>query len=402
MNALSEGQVKVITGNAAAAHGARLCRPDVVAAYPITPQSEVVEQLARWHADGVMDCEYVAVEGENSAQNVICGASMAGSRAYTATSSYGLVYMYDAMLNTAGYRAPVVMINVNREPPGIHAVCSGQQDMISVRDSGWIQLIAENCQEILDLSIQAFRLAEDYDIQLPVIVNYDGYYLSYLAEAVNIPAIRQVDDYLSILSTQPERPRLIPGEAMGCGSHGIGMGFVEARKKHMDALDRVYQKIDDIDEEFHKAFGRSWGGQIEAYCCDDADIVLVTSGSAVGTARAVVNEKRKAGVKVGLLKIRLFRPWPLKRMARVLRGKKAVGVLDRSICFGWGCGPLYMETKAIVPDIGEIIPMLSFIDGLGNMDITREHIDSMINDIYAASQGNSYQEVTWLPETSEG
>lgn len=397
MSALADRQIKVITGNAAAAHGARLCQPDVIAAYPITPQSEVVEQLAKWHADGELDCEYVAVEGENSAQNIICGASMTGSRAYTATSSYGLVYMYDAMLNTAGYRAPVVMVNVNREPPGIHAVCSGQQDMISVRDSGWVQLVAENCQEILDLTIQAFRLAEDYEIQLPVIVNYDGFYLSYLAEAVHIPAIAEVDQFLSVLKTQPARPRLIPGQAIGCGSHGIGAGFVEARKKHMDALERVCQKVEDIDAEFHKAFGRSYGGQIEAYRCEDAQIILITSGSAVGTARTVVDAKREAGMKVGLVKIRLFRPWPIERLAEVLRGKKAVGVLDRSLGFGWGCGPLFMETKALAPNVGEVIPMLGFIDGLANMDITKEHIAKMIDDIHNAAAGNAYQEVTWLP-----
>ena len=156
MTALLNKQEKVITGNAAAAYGALLCRPDVIAVYPITPQSEVIEQLAKFHSDGVLDCEYVTVEGENSAQNVVCGASMAGGRVFTATSSYGLVYMYDALLNTAGYRAPVVMINVNREPPGIHAVYSGQQDMISVRDSGWVLLVAENCQEILDLTITIY------------------------------------------------------------------------------------------------------------------------------------------------------------------------------------------------------------------------------------------------------
>jgi pyruvate/2-oxoacid:ferredoxin oxidoreductase alpha subunit len=390
-------QTKVITGNATAAYAALLCRPDVVAAYPITPQSEVVEQLAKFHADGVLDCEYVAVEGENSAQNVVCGASMGGSRVFTATSSYGLVYMYDAMFNTAGYRAPVVMINVNREPPGIHAVCSGQQDMISVRDTGWVQMIAENCQEIMDMTIQAYRLAEDYDIQLPVMVNYDGYYLSFLAEAVQIPGSDEVDNYLSVLKSQPPRPTLEPGQALGCGSHGIAMGYVELRKRHMDALARVYQKVDDIDAEFNKAFGRTYGGQIEEYRCEDADIVLVTSGSAVGTARTVVDAKRDAGMKVGLVKIRLFRPWPIQRLAQALKGKKAIGVLDRSIGFGWGCGPLYMETKATVPTIGEIVPMLSFIDGLANMDITQEHIEKMIDDIYSASQGNSYQEVTWLP-----
>ncbi len=261
----AEPQTKVITGNGAAAWAAMLCRPDVVSAYPITPQSEVIEQLAKFHADGVLDCEYVTVEGENSAQNVVCGASMAGGRAFTATSSYGLVYMYDAMFNTAGYRAPVVMINVNREPPGIHAVCSGQQDMISVRDTGWVQLIVENCQEIMDTTIMAFRLAEDHDIQLPVIVNYDGYYLSFLAESVEIPAIAEVDDYLAVLKTQPPRPQLLPGSYLGCGSHGIGMGYVELRKKHMAAMERVKPKLEEIEAEFAAAFGRTYGGQIEEY-----------------------------------------------------------------------------------------------------------------------------------------
>ncbi len=396
MTALLNKQTKVITGNAAAAYGAMLCRPDVVAAYPITPQSELIEQLAKFHADGILDCEYVTVEGENSAQNVVCGASMAGGRVFTATSSYGLVYMYDAILNTAGYRAPVVMVNVNREPPGIHAVCSGQQDMISVRDSGWIQLIVENCQEILDMTIQCFRLAEDYDIQLPVMLNYDGYYLSYLSESVKIPAISEVDDYLQVLKTQPKRPTLIPGQSLGCGSHGIAMGYVELRRRHMDALERVKGKMDDIDAEFSRAFGRSYGGQIETYRTEDAEIVLVTSGSAVGTARTVIDAKRDAGIKVGLVKLRLFRPFPVERLSQVLKGKKAVGVLDRSIGFGWNCGPLYMEIKAITPHIG-VIPMLSFIDGLANMDITKEHISAMIDDIHHASQGKAYPETTWLP-----
>jgi pyruvate/2-oxoacid:ferredoxin oxidoreductase alpha subunit len=389
-------QTKVITGNGAAAWAAMLCRPDVVAAYPITPQSEVIEQLARFHADGVLDCEYVNVEGENSAQNVVCAATMAGGRAFTATSSYGLVYMYDAMFNTAGYRAPVVMINVNREPPGIHAVCSGQQDMISVRDTGWVQLVVENCQEILDTTIMAFRLAEDFDIQLPVIVNYDGYYLSFLAESVDIPAIADVDRYLEVLKGQPRRPQLLPGEPIGCGSHGIGLGYVELRKKHMAAMERVKPKLEEVEAEFAAVFGRSYGGQLEEYRTEDADIVLVTSGSAVGTARTVVDAKRAEGIKVGLVKLRLYRPFPTEKLSAALKGKKAVGVLDRSICFGWDCGPLYMETRALTPEIG-IVPMLSFIDGLANMDITKEDIGSMIDDIQAASEGRPYQQVRWLP-----
>jgi pyruvate/2-oxoacid:ferredoxin oxidoreductase alpha subunit len=391
-----EEQIKVVTGNAAAAYAAMLCRPDVVAAYPITPQSELIEQLAKFHADGQLECEYVTVEGENSAQNVVCGASMAGARTFTATSSYGLVYMYDALFNTGGYRAPVVMVNVNREPPGIHAVCSGQQDMISVRDVGWVQLIVEDCQEIFDMVIQSFRLAEDHDIQLPVMLNYDGYYLSYLAESVKMASIGQVDDYLSVLKSQPVRPKLLPGVPVGCGSHGIGPGYVELRKKHMAAMERVKPKIDQIDADFAKAFGRAYQGQIEEYRCEDADIVLITSGSATGTARTVIDAKREQGIKVGLVKLRLFRPFPTERLARVLKGKKAIGVLDRSIGFGWNCGPIYMEVRAVTPEIG-IVPMLSFIDGLANMDITKDHIGRMIDDIDNASQGNAYQQVTWLP-----
>jgi pyruvate/2-oxoacid:ferredoxin oxidoreductase alpha subunit len=183
---------------------------------------------------------------------------------------------------------------------------------------------------------------------------------------------------------------------MGCGSHGLGAGYVELRKKHMAAMERVKPKLEEIEKEFELAFGRAYGGQVEEYRCEDAEIVLVTSGSAVGTARTVVDAKRDEGVKVGLVKIRLYRPFPTQRLAQALAGKKAIGVLDRSICFGWDCGPLYMETRAITPEIG-VMPMLSFIDGLANMDITQEHIAGMIDDIKAAADGKPYERVTWLP-----
>jgi len=391
-----KSEIKVITGNAAAAYGAMLCRPDVVASYPITPQTEVVEQLSRFHADGILDAEMVEVEGENSAMNIVAAATIAGGRAFTATSSWGLAFMYDAVLQAAGFRAPVVMANVNREMPGILAVSSGQQDMISTRDSGWIQMVVENCQEILDSIIMAFRLAEDIEIQLPVMVNYDGFYLSFLAEAVEIPAREDVDQFLAPLKLQPERSKLDPGRPLGCGTHGILIGFMELRYKHCAALERAKQKLDEIDREFGEFFGRSYGGQIEEYRTEDAEIVVLTSGSATGTARTVIDAKRAEGLKVGLIKLRMFRPFPRERLTRALKGKKAVGVLDRSVCFGWNCGPMYMELRALAPDIG-FIPMMSFIDGMANMDITIPHIERAIDDIYAASQGKPYQEVTWIP-----
>ncbi len=391
-----KGQVRVITGNAVGAYGAMICRPEVVAAYPITPQSELAEQLAQFVANGVLDAEYVEVEGENSAMNVVLAASVAGARVVTATSSYGLVFMYDALQETSGFRAPVVMVNANRETPGIHAVSSGQQDMISTRDTGWVQMIVENDQEILDQIIMAFRLAEDYDIQLPVMVNYDGYYLSYLAEGVEIPNIEDVDAFLAPLKQQPERQKLVPGVAIGCGSHGMEMGYVEARYKHCQALERVKDKVDEIDKAFGDYFGRYYYGQIEEYRTDDADFVILVSGSATGTTRAVVDAKREQGVKVGLVKMRMFRPFPAERLTKALKGKKAIGVIDRSICFGWKYGPMAMELRALSPEIGPA-PIVSYIDGLANLDINIPHIERVIDEVGAAAQGKPYQEVTWIP-----
>ena len=388
-------ETRVITGNACTAYTVRLCRPDVIALYPITPQTEVVEQLSRFKADGQLDAEMIEVEGENSAMNAVTAASIAGSRVFTATSSYGLAFMYDAMMQTAGFRAPVVMINVNREIPGIHAVSCGQQDMISTRDIGWVQLIVEDDQEIIDTTIQAYRLAEDYDILLPVMVNYDGYFVSYSAEAVKLPMQEDVDEFLSVLKKQPERLKLVPGKAMGAGTHGILLAYSELRYKHMAAMERAKAKFDQLDKEYGDFFGRAYGGQIEEYKSADADIVLVTSGSATGTAKVVVDALREKGQKVGLIKIRMFRPFPREKLAKALKGKKAIGVLDRSVGFGWNTGPIFMEVRALTPEIGKV-PLMSFIDGLANMDITVPNIERMMKDLYAASQGKPYQETTWM------
>jgi pyruvate/2-oxoacid:ferredoxin oxidoreductase alpha subunit len=396
MVSAQKSQVRVITGNAVGAYGAMLCRPDVIAAYPITPQSEIAEQLAQFKADGILDAEYVEVEGENSAMNTVLGASVAGARVFTATSSYGLVFMYDALQEASGFRAPIVMVNANRETPGIHAVSSGQQDMISARDTGWVQIIVENDQEILDQIIMAYRLAEDNDILLPIMVNYDGFYLSYLAEAVKIPAIEEVDAFLAPLKKQSPRQKLVPGVAIGCGSHGMEMGYVEARYKHCQAMERVKAKVDEIDKAFGEHFGRSYGGQIEEYRTADADIVIVASGSAAGTVKTVVDDKREKGIKVGLIKMRLFRPFPAERLVEVLNGKKAIGVIDRSVNFGWKYGPICTELKALTAEIGPA-PILSYIDGLANLDITIPHIGRVIDETHAAAQGKPYQEATWIP-----
>jgi pyruvate ferredoxin oxidoreductase alpha subunit len=288
------------------------------------------------------------------------------------------------------------MVNVNRETPGIHAVSSGQQDMISTRDAGWIQIIVENNQEIADQLIMCYRLAEDFDIQLPVMLNYDGYYLSYLNEEVEIPEQSDVDAFLAPLKKQPQRPRIIPGKSTGCGTHGMEMGYVESRYKHWLAMDRAKNKVDEIDKEFGEYFGRSYGGQVEEYRMEDAEIVILASGSAAGTVKTVVDTKRAEGIKVGLVKLRLYRPFPEERLVQAIKGKKAVGVIDRSISFGWKAGPMAVELKALCGKIGNI-PVLSYIDGLANLDITIPHISRVVDEVNAAANGKAYQEVTWIP-----
>jgi pyruvate/2-oxoacid:ferredoxin oxidoreductase alpha subunit len=358
--------------------------------------SEVAEQLSAFRANGLMETEMVEVEGENSAMNVVAGASMAGGRTFTATSSWGLSFMYDAVQHAAGFRAPIVMVIANREAPGILAVSGGQQDIISVRDTGWIQIIVEEGQEILDTVIMAYRLAEDFNIQLPVMVNYDGFYLSYLATAIDIPEQADVDRFLAPLKAQPPRQVLEPGVALGCGTHGIEKGFVELRYRQCAAMERAAAKLDEIDSEFGEYFGRSYGGQIEEYRVADADIVVVASGGAAGTSKVVIDAKRDEGIKVGLLRLRMFRPFPRRRLAEALKGKKAIGVIDRSVGFGWNCGPMYMELRALTPELG-IVPMLSYIDGLANLDITIPHIERVIDEVQSAALGKPYQEVTWIP-----
>jgi len=198
------------------------------------------------------------------------------------------------------------------------------------------------------------------------------------------------------LKQQPERQKLVPGVSIGCGTHGIEMGYIEARYKHCMALERVKNKMDEIDKAFGDYFGRYYGGQIEEYRTEDAEIIVLASGSAAGTVRTVIDTKRAEGVKVGMVKLRLFRPFPAERLIKALKGKKAIGVIDRSLCFGWKYGPICMELKTLAVDIGAI-PILSYIDGLANLDVNVPHIERVIDGVSAAAQGKPYQEVTWIP-----
>ena len=389
----SQEQHMVLTWNASAAHAVRLCRPDVISGYPITPQTELWDVLYRMAADGELDCETVEPEGEHSVMSIIMGASTAGARTFTATAAQGLFFMFEPYISVANQRLPVVMVNANRESLPPITVSGSGQDIMMVKETGWIQLHTESCQEIIDTIIMAYRLAEDPEILLPVTVAYDGYYLSYRSEPVDIPPQERVDQFL------PRRPRvtLDPRTPLTMGPWATMELFTEYRIKHLKALSRARTKLEEIETEFKQKFGRSYGGQIEEYRCEDADIVLVSLGSCIGTARVIVDQKRDEGVKVGLIKVRMFRPFPGEKLAQALRGKKAIGVVDRNINFGWQCGHMLVELKAaLMNNFDGKVPMVNFIGGLNGGDITLEHMRRVVDTMQLAAAGKSCPEVTFL------
>jgi len=388
------GKVIAITGNTAAAKGAALARPKVIAAYPITPQSSVVEHLAQLAADGELDTKMVQVESEHSAMSVVQGAVMAGGRAFTATSAQGLALMYEPYFRMSTLRLPMVMAIAGREMTSPETIWGGQQDTISVRDAGWIQIYVENNQEILDMVLQGYRLAENKDILIPVNICYDGFYLSHLIEGVNVPGQEEVDGFLpeykqTHVIFDPEMPMAVdpmtPGELL-----------MEYRKSHLEAMQRALNVLEDVDREFAAKFGRSYGGAVEEYKCGDADIILVTMGSMSGTAKEAIDIKRNEGIRVGLMKVRMMRPFPRKKIAEVLEGKRAYAVVDRNVCFGWNSGALYMEVKAAESDLESRVTSFPVIGGLGGADISLDHFLSVIDELDSCEKGGKSHECVWL------
>jgi len=388
----NKGTVKVCDGNRAAAYGVLLSRPNVVAIYPITPQTSLIEYLAKFKADGLLNSEVVEVEGEISSMGVAIGAALDGGRSFTASSSMGLYFMFDTYAMAPLARVPLVMVNANRENSPA-AVAAGQQDILSVADTGWITIHTDGCQDTLDTVIMAYRLAEDPQVLLPVTVAYDGFYLSYLALPVEIPAQEDVDRFLP----RVPRPYLGFDPPLSGAATMVPVEAAEARYKHQAALERAKSRIDELDKEFAAVFGRSYGGLLEEYRMEDAELVLISMGSHTGTARVAVDMKREEGYQVGLIKIRAYRPFPWERLAQALKGKKAIGVIDRSVCFGWNCGHLFHELQATLQRAGLNIPSIDFIDGLGGGDITIPHFERAINMTHDAGQGKPVKKLTWLP-----
>ncbi len=387
-------EVQVLNGNKAAAIGAALCKPGVIAAYPITPQTPLVEYLAEFAADGKISSRVCEVESELSAMSVLTGASLAGSRTFTATSSQGLALMYEPYFRASTLRLPVIMAIANREMISPQTLWGGPQDSLTVRDAGWLQLYVEDNQEILDSIIMAFRLAEDPRVLLPMNVCYDGFYLSHSAERVEIPSQELVDAFIP--EYQPQHIILDPKRPMAVDPLTNGYLLTEYRMKHMIAQQNALKLIDELDQEFEKMFGREYGGSIETYFCEDADFILVTMGSMTGAAKDCVDLAREQGIPIGLLKVRMVRPFPAARIAAVLKGKRAYGVIDRNVSFGWNTGIIYQEICASMYRSNQNVLNVPFICGLGGEDITKAHINYAIQKIQERAEGKISQDTIWL------
>jgi len=385
---------QALSGNKSAAYGAKLCRPSVLAGYPITPQTSLVEYLCQFVASGELDATVVEVESEHSVMSLLTGASMAGSRVFTATSGQGLLYMCEPYVRVSTSRLPIVMCIVNREVISPTTVWTGHQDAITLRDAGWIQIFVENNQEILDTVIMAFRVAEDPEVLLPVNVCYDGFYLSHMVDIVDVPDQEAVDRFLP--PYQPSQPTLDPDHPVAIDPGMPGELLTEFRHKHLAAMERAKQKIGEVDKKFGRTFGRSYGGLIEAYRCDDADYMLVTMGSVTGTARVAIDRARERGMPFGLLKVRTLRPFPVKEIAEAARGKKAIGILDRNVSFGWNSGTLFMEIRSAFMAERVVLPMINLIAGLGGVDITIEQIEDSLAKVMEAEKQGLTQIVHWL------
>jgi pyruvate/2-oxoacid:ferredoxin oxidoreductase alpha subunit len=370
---------KIMVGNHAVSWGVMLARAEVIPAYPITPQTTIVEELSVLCADGRLKAKFIPVESEHSAMACCVGASAAGVRTFTATSGQGLALMHEMLHWASGARLPIVMANVNRALGSPWNIWGEQTDSLSQRDTGWLQLYCESNQEVLDTTIQAFKIAEE--IHLPVMLNLDAFFLSHTAEPVEIPEQKRVDDFLP--RYQPEF-RLDPKKPYSFGCLTPPEYFMEFRYKIQQSMLQGKEVSRRVDEEFGQSFGRKYG-LIEAYRCDGADLILVTSGAIASTARVVVDALRQKGRKVGMVKVRLFRPFPQEELYAVLRDVEKVAVVDRNVSFGVG-GIFAHELNAAFCNEKTRPPIFSYIAGLGGRDVTPQVLNDVVYQTYKRSQ----------------
>ncbi len=376
------GNRKMLTGNYAAAHGARLARVEVVPVYPITPQTHIMEKMAEFIERGELDAEFVPVESEHTAMAVAIAAQATGARTFTATSAQGLVYMHENLFVASGLRLPIVMAIVNRALGAPNTILPDLSDSLDQRDTGWIQIYVENAQEAHDMIIQAYRIAEDEQVLLPVAVCFEGIIISHYMEPVEILDQQKVDQFLR--PYEPEHVILDPDRPMAVGQIVMDDSYyTEYRYQQQEAMDNAQRVIREVDEIFGDTFGRNYGGLIAADGMEDAEVALLTLGSLTSTARAVVKTLREeAGIPIGLIKLRAVRPFPDRELKKYLSDIKAVAVLERDVSIGAG-GIIYTELARILNgDRGPRPLLTNYILGLGGRDVTIEDIRKIGLNLY--------------------
>jgi pyruvate/2-oxoacid:ferredoxin oxidoreductase alpha subunit len=377
---------KVLMGNHALSYGAKVSRAQVISAYPITPQTEVVELLSKMCASGELKAKFIKVESEHSAMAALIGASSVGVRTFTATSAQGLAHMHEMLHWATGARTPIVMGNINRAFAPPWSVWTEQNDSLSQRDTGWMQLYAQNNQEVLDSVIQAYKVAESLD--LPAMVILAAFVLSHTSETVEIPPQEKVDEFLP---PYRRKYKIDPDEPHAFGGLTNPDNYFEFRYKIQKAMEEALNKWEEVGEEFESIFGRRYG-LVETYKVSDAKSLIVSSSTIASTARNAVDSLREKGEKVGLLRIRVFRPFPAEKIRGILSSVDKAIVIDRNIGFG-ASGIFYQEIKAAMYNEKKKPPIFGVVTGLGGRDVSSKDIIEIYQDVIRSEKPKS--DIIW-------
>lgn len=383
---------RLVSGNYAAAFGALRAKAEFIAAFPITPQTFIVEHISEFINNGEMDAEFMRVESEHSAISACVSAEATGVRSFTATASQGLALMHEILAIPAPLRLPIVMPVVNRTVAAPIGIWAEYNDVMPQRDLGWMIMFVEDNQEVFDMTIQGYKIAEDKRVLLPFMPNLDAFILSHTYEPVEFPAQEEIDEFLP--PYKAEHAHLWPDDPMAVGVFTPPEYIQEFRYQTEQAMEKAREVIKEVNDEFARKFGRDYHGLIEEFMTEDAEAVLITLGTVTSTARKVVMDMRNEGKKVGLVKLRFFRPFPKDELRKITEKVDAIGVYDRSISYGVG-GPASIEVRNAL--YGMEKPVIGYLAGLGGRDVRYDDVKLMFEKtLEAAKKGKADKEVVWV------
>lgn len=382
-----------LSGNEAVAEALRQINPDVMPAFPITPSTEIPQYFSKYCANGQVQTEFIPVESEHSAMSAAIGAESAGARTVSATSSAGMAYMWEELYLASANRLPICLALVNRALSGPININCDHSDSMGARDAGWIQIYAETNQEAYDNMVQAYRIAEHKSVRLPIMICQDGFITSHAVQNITLMEDEEVKNFVG--EYYPEHSLLNPEETMAVGPYSVSNFYMEARRAQAEALHNAKAVVKEVADEFAKVTGRQYGW-FEEYRMEDAELAIVLIGSAAGTAKDAVDKLREAGKKVGLIKIRMFRPFPSAEIAEALKNVKAVGLMDRTESFNDACGPIGSEVTTALFRAKQSCETINYVYGLGGRDVRVEDIEKVFADLEDAAANGTDEVYRYL------